>query len=72
MATSVSLHRIDFSKTEVVKLDNSWVIRFYDDERNNISLFVDRAQDIYELSKQLVSLTVKELANPINTVTIDV
>jgi len=63
MATSVSLHRIDFSRTEVVKLDNSWVIRFYDDEGNYISLFVDRAQDIYELSKQLVSLTVAEIAN---------
>ena len=63
MATSVSLHRIDFNKTEVIKLDNTWVMRFYDDEDNYISLFVDRAQDIYELSKQLVSLAVAEIAN---------
>jgi len=63
MSTHVSLHKIDFNKTEVIKLDNTWVMRFYDDEDNYISLFVDRAQDIYELSKQLVSLTVAEIAN---------
>ena len=63
MATHVSLHKIDFNKTEVIKLDNTWVMRFYDDEDNYISLFVDRAQDIYELSKQLVSLAVAEIAN---------
>ena len=63
MSTHVSLHRIDFVQTEVIKLDNTWVMRFYDDEGNYVSLFVDRAKDIYELSKQLVELTVAEIAN---------
>ena len=72
MSTSISLHKIDFVQTEVVKLDNSWVIRLYDDEGNYISLFVDRAQDIYELSKQLVSLAVAELSNPYTQGKVDV
>lgn len=72
MATSVSLHRIDFSKTEVDKLDSSWVIRFYDDERNNVTLFIDRAEEIYELSKHIVSLTVDVLSNPVNQATVNV
>ena len=70
MATSVSLHRIDFVQTEVIKLDNSWVVRFYDDEGNYVSLFVDRAKDIYELSKQLVELTVAEIANTGKEITV--
>lgn len=70
MATHVSLHRIDFVQTEVIKLDNSWVVRFYDDEGNYVSLFVDRAKDIYELSKQLVELTVAEIANTGKEITV--
>jgi hypothetical protein len=64
MPTSVSLHEIDISKTEVVKLDNGWVIRLYDDKdnNNNVCLFVDRAQDIYDFSKKMIALTVLELS----------
>jgi hypothetical protein len=71
MPTSVSLHEIDISKTEVVKLDNGWVIRLYDnkDNNNNVCLFLDRARDIHELSKQLLSLTVTEIANASKEIT---
>ena len=64
MTMNASLHRTIINKTEVAKLDSSWVVRLTDENGNHVSIFLDRAQDIYELSKHLVSLTVAELSNP--------
>ena len=63
MTISASLHRLVIDKTEVVKLDSGWVMRLTDDNGNYVSVFIDRAQEIYELSKHIVSEAVNEIAN---------
>jgi hypothetical protein len=66
MTMNATLHRIVIDKTEAVKLDEGWVLRLADENGNHISVFLDRAQDIYDLSKHIVSETVTEIARANN------
>jgi hypothetical protein len=62
MATSVSFHRPDFTRTSVSRLSSgTWTVQLYDNERNNITIFTGSSELLTEFAKTLINLTELEM-----------
>ncbi len=64
MSVRISVHQPDFSKAEVGRLsDNSWTIDLYDEDNNQITMFVKDSESIHLFGAQLITLTAIEKTN---------